>query len=113
MEFVTAPTDSCVLDDVVIGELVKVCYKCENFWVKVTEIDGDNIKGTVDNKLSGDYGFNLKDKVSFNKTNIFEVYDETNAILKMYMLYGPAAMTMLPQDKAMKLRSILMKRKLK
>jgi len=60
-----------------VSNFVKVRVKenggTEGFWVKVTEIDGDKIKGIVDNELAIVTSTKYKEFISFKREHIFEV----------------------------------------
>ena len=61
------------LDDISIGDFVKVCDNDERFWVIVEEIDGDTITGVVDNDLIRDHSFSCGSKISFDKCNVYNI----------------------------------------
>jgi hypothetical protein len=69
------------LDALKVGVHVKVCTGDERFWVKVTGIESDTVKGTVDNNLINidEHGLDFGDTIVFNKTNIYDIID-TNAM---------------------------------
>lgn len=46
----------------------------ERFWVRITELlPGTQIKGTVDNDLLFEHGFNYGDTISFNEDEIMDI----------------------------------------
>ena len=70
-DFFQAPT----MDDlkgVRIGSSVKVCTGRERFWVLVTRIEDDVIKGMVDNDLvCEEHGLKCGDEITFEKRHIY------------------------------------------
>jgi len=71
------PSEEEVLDFIEAGDYVKLCVDEEKFWVKVTQVSVDNLKGTVDSQLINtprDVG----DEIEFHKDNIFEVRKTRN-----------------------------------
>jgi hypothetical protein len=62
------------LDNIKIGDSVKVCVEDkERFWVTVTEIDGENITGEVDNVLI-DVDLELGEIIKFKKENVYNIF---------------------------------------
>lgn len=59
------------------GVSVKVSIGRERFWVTVTNVDGDEITGSVDNDLifTEEHGLNYGDIISFKKENVYNIYD--------------------------------------
>ncbi|PRC93501.1 hypothetical protein [Solimicrobium silvestre] len=67
------------LSEVRVGSLVKICADdIERFWVKVTDVKGDRLQGTVDNNLLHSDAHQLKsdDVVSFELRHIYQVFHE-------------------------------------
>ena len=61
------------------GSLVKICADdVERFWVIVTDVEGNQLRGTVDNDLMHSDVHQLKsdDVVSFELRHIYQVYQE-------------------------------------
>jgi len=66
------------LDKVKIQDEVKVCANgAERFWVTVTDIKEDVIKGKVDNDLisTNIHGLRLHDTIVFEKRHIYSTYE--------------------------------------
>jgi hypothetical protein len=55
------------------GNYVKICHNEERFWVIVKEIDGDKIKGIVNNDLVCEQPFKCDDTIEFEKRHIYQV----------------------------------------
>lgn len=68
-----APTKK-EMDAQKVGNSVKVCHNDERFWVTITAIKGNTIKGTVDNDLYRSHPFKYGDIIEFKKYNIFHIY---------------------------------------
>jgi len=68
------PNDEC-LSKVKSGDSVKVAICGERFWVEVTNRDGDNLIGYVDNDLlcTDLHGLAYKDIVNFEVKHIHDV----------------------------------------
>jgi len=67
------------LASVLVGSLVKICADdIERFWVIVTNADGNNLQGIVDNDLSRSSVHNLKcgDVVSFELRHIYQIFQD-------------------------------------
>lgn len=62
------------LNNIKKGDTVKVCENGERFWVNITHIEGDSIKGIVDNNLVCYHSFNFRDTIDFKKENIYSIY---------------------------------------
>ena len=75
------PTNS-ELDNLSIGDLVKIGNKLERFWVKIIQINKDYLLGKIDNLLTFNENYNYNDIVLFEINNIYEIYSEiiTNVI---------------------------------
>lgn len=58
-------------------DLVKVCTGGERFWVMISSVDGEKITGRIQNNLvnTDQHGLHLKDEVTFEKRNIYSVWD--------------------------------------
>ena len=63
------------LDAVKVGDSVKVCAnQKERFWVTVTEVNNDDVIGTVDNDLvSVELAYD--ETIKFKKENIYSIYE--------------------------------------
>lgn len=46
------------------------------FWITVTVIDGNKMKGQVENKLvhAEHHGFDQQDEINFKQNNVFKIY---------------------------------------
>lgn len=55
------------------GDFVKVCNKVERFWIRLTTVEGESLIGVVDNHLLGEYGYNIEDRVSFKRENVYDI----------------------------------------
>lgn len=64
------------LNNLKVGNLVKVCVEPERFWTFILEINGDEIKAQIDNRLifTGEHYLKYKDVITFNKNNIYQIY---------------------------------------
>ena len=58
------------------GDYVKVCHNEERFWVMLTQMNGDNLVGFVNNDLVYKHQFKCDDKVSFEKRHVYQIYGE-------------------------------------
>ena len=70
-----APVQS-ELDQVKIGDSVKICINnIERLWVEVTEINGGQLKGKIDNcpVVIDDVSFG--DPLNFRKENIYAIFN--------------------------------------
>ncbi len=58
-----------------VGDSVKISCCNERFWVIVTNINFDEVQGTVDNNLifSEDHGLDFGDLISFKLHNIYNI----------------------------------------
>lgn len=99
------------INDIVIADSVQVFNGYEWFWVLVTEVHGDTLIGKVDNPILGNYGYKMDDTIEFHKSNVFEVYEESKTLMRIYEQYGRDAFSILPTEMSMKLRCMFMKRK--
>jgi uncharacterized protein YegJ (DUF2314 family) len=72
------------LNNIKIGDFVKICIygklepdfsdiDNERFWVEVTEINNDEIIGTVDNELV-EVDLKYGEKIKFKKENIYSIW---------------------------------------
>lgn len=62
------------LNNLKVGDTVKVCNDEERFWTIIKSINGEVIEAKVDNVLGGDYGYNRGDIITFEKKNIYSIY---------------------------------------
>jgi uncharacterized protein YegJ (DUF2314 family) len=64
-----------MLDSIKKADNVKVCAGKERFWVYVTEREGNNIKGVVNNNLinTSVHGLKLGSKVEVTTDNVYYV----------------------------------------
>lgn len=67
-----APTKE-ELDNLKIGDTVKVCRNGERYWVTITNIEGDTIYADLDNFLI--FPDDESENPVFKKHNIFQIYD--------------------------------------
>lgn len=58
-----------------IDDEVKISNGFERFWVDVTSIDGDFLKGIVANELifPKNYGYDFGSEISFKRQNILDI----------------------------------------
>ena len=72
-----APTKE-ELEVIKVGDIVKVSTGNERFWTIVTEINGEEIKATVNNDLvmEENEDLTLDTVISFKKENIYDIYPE-------------------------------------
>jgi len=69
-----APTKN-ELDNLKVDDSVKVCVENkERFWVTVKEINGDQIKGEVDNQLI-EINLELGEEIEFEKRHIYSIWE--------------------------------------
>jgi hypothetical protein len=68
------------LDNIKIGDIVKISIDQERFWIEVTEINNDEIIGTVgwrlykeDDKLI-EIDLEYGEKIKFEKKNIYSIW---------------------------------------
>ena len=62
------------LDDIEPNDSVKVCVNdVERFWVTVTEIDGNVIKGTVDNYVTL-VPLTIDEEIEFEKRHVYSIW---------------------------------------
>ena len=68
--------DNKKLNELSVGDFVKVCASPERFWVKITERKDDNFKGIVDNALiaTDKHGYEIDDEIEFHKYNIYSIF---------------------------------------
>ena len=63
------------IDNVDVGDFAKICFAEEPMWAKVTKIDGEKIKGTIDR--TSDYvelnGLKNGDEIEFERKHIFKI----------------------------------------
>ena len=58
------------------GDIVKVCYNDqERFWVILTSVRGQKLKGKVDNILLTP-DLSLGDTIEFEKKNVYDIINE-------------------------------------
>jgi hypothetical protein len=57
------------------GMLAKLCTGGERFWVIVIEVEGDKIRGVVDNELvrTETHGLKLNDLIEFEFRHIYDI----------------------------------------
>ena len=84
------PFASSALDTLGAGDVVKICVANERFWVRLTDVRGDVLKGTVDEMLLGDYGFDAGDTVAFVKNNVLDIYDPHKVLGRFDSIYRRA-----------------------
>jgi uncharacterized protein YegJ (DUF2314 family) len=68
--------DQKELDLVKVGDSVKICINNkERLWIEVTEINGGQLKGKIDNCpiVIDDVAFG--DSISFRKENIYSIFN--------------------------------------
>lgn len=58
------------------GHYVKVCHNNERFWVIVKEVEGNKIKGIINNDLIMEQPFKCDDEIEFEKRHIYNVFIE-------------------------------------
>lgn len=57
------------------GLYAKICENGERFWVEITEIEKDELKGRVDNELFLEHDFEYNDIISFSRMNVMDILD--------------------------------------
>lgn len=70
------------LDALNTGDHIKVCVnEKEQFWIKIVGVEGDTIKGTVDNKMShtDEHGLKFGDELEVEKKHAYEVHFENES----------------------------------
>jgi len=103
----TVPSDE-ELASIAPSSIVKVAHGDERFWVRVLSVaDNGTITAKVSNNLIGDHGFNHGDTITFHKENVYQLYDEDEALIKFFDVHGPLAFSMLPEKLAMRLAEII------
>ena len=60
------------LGSIKTGDAVKVSNNYDRFWVRVTGIDGQVLRGSIDNDLVGPVG-HYGDLITFEKRHVYEV----------------------------------------
>lgn len=76
-ESFSAPSDA-ELDNIKLGDIVKVCDSKERFWTKVQSVNNDKITATIDNDLLGmsdKHNCNYGDSIVFEKRHIYAIYN--------------------------------------
>ena len=61
------------LEDITIGDTVKISNGLERFWVELKEVNKLYLIGRVDNELITNE-YNLNDYVMFEKKNIYDIH---------------------------------------
>lgn len=70
------------LDQLKVGDVVKVSNGQERFWTIIKELKSSNvIIAEVNNRLMGVQPYNLGDLIQFTKTNIYTIRSARNATL--------------------------------
>ena len=64
-----------VIDSVSAGDLAKICAKGERFWVIVTSVAGDVLRGQISNYLhrTDQHGLKHEGFVTFERRHIYDV----------------------------------------
>jgi len=57
------------------GDVVKIRDTGERFWVKITYINGNKIRGNVENILVNTHDFKFGDNIEFEKYDILEQWN--------------------------------------
>lgn len=62
------------LRSVKVGSFVKICAGRERFWVIVYEINGDNLRGVINNELlcTKEHGLGFESVVHFELKNVYQ-----------------------------------------
>jgi len=84
------PFASSALDALGTGDLVKICVANERFWVRLTDVRGDVLRGIVDEMLLGNHGFDAGDSINFVKENVLDIYDPHKVIGRFDTIYRRA-----------------------
>lgn len=80
------------LNEIKEGDSVKISTWLENedsinekFWVNVVSVDGDKIKGIVDNNLilTHEHGLSFEDEVEFEKKNICSIHKNFKHVIEV------------------------------
>jgi len=67
--------DEKELKEVKVGDSVKVCINNkERLWVEVTEIDGGDLKGRIDNHPIFEDSIDFGSAIQFKKENIYAIF---------------------------------------
>ena len=81
----TIPTNND-LNNLSVGNLVKIGNKMERFWVKIVEINKDYLLGKIDNHLTFNNKYDYDDIVLFEKKNIYNIHNDiVSEIVKNHM----------------------------
>jgi len=66
------------LDTIESGVNVKVCLDDERFWVEVSQVNGDEITGTVNNDLihTASHGLKFGQEIKFEKRHVYMIYED-------------------------------------
>lgn len=64
------------LDDLKVEDTVKLSLNCERFWVEITAINGETLKGRIANDLVFDQPFKCDDIIKFRKNHIYNIYED-------------------------------------
>ena len=70
-----APTTE-ELDNIFVGDTVKVSVLGERFWCEVVEVNSEVIKARVDNDLifTDEHGIRYMDIIQFEKKNVYSIF---------------------------------------
>ncbi len=66
-----APTEEQI-NEIRIGNIVKICNTRERFWVRIIEIDGEYLYGDIRDILMIDRGYDFGDTVRFERKHIYD-----------------------------------------
>ena len=63
------------LEDIKVGDNVKVCIGGERFWNVVTEVNENEVKAIINNDLvcTDKHGYSLDDVIEFEMRNIYSI----------------------------------------
>jgi hypothetical protein len=70
------------LDEIKKSDFVKICNNNERFWIEVTEVNGNIIKGRIDNDLVREQPFKCDDIIECEKRHIYQIEKMSKSILK-------------------------------
>lgn len=69
--------DPLELSSLEIGRFVKLCFNDkERMWVKITEIDGESLKGTLANQPVVVLNLNHGDPIEFSLCHVYDIEAE-------------------------------------
>ena len=64
-----------IINNLKIGDTVKIANNLERFWVKIIELNDNYILGKIDNYLTFNSEYDYEDIVIFEKENILQIHN--------------------------------------